>query len=313
VVYGTEGSRVEVASNPEFLREGSAVHDFLRPDRIVIGVRSTWAEARLRALYDPILQAIVSCPGHDDCPTPRSRPSLVVTNVETAELIKHASNAFLATKISFINAIADVCDHIGADVLKVAEAMGNDPRIGPQFLHAGIGYGGSCFPKDVAAFTRFSDELGVDSGLLAAVTRINHRRVDVAVDKLREALWILRGKRIGVLGLAFKPHTDDVRESPALALAARLEAEGADVVGYDPHAARPAVAAMPDLRIVEDPYQAAADADAIVLTTEWPALLALDWDLLKRTMRRPVILDGRNALDRDRLLAAGFEYIGMGR
>ena len=313
-VYGGRGmGRVEVASNPEFLREGSAVHDFLRPDRIVLGVRSDWAEERLRALYAPLVGDAFRCPTHPDCsPVPGGSP-VMVTNVETAELIKHASNAFLAAKISFINTVADVCDRIGADVRMVAQAMGLDARIAPSFLQAGIGYGGSCFPKDVAAFTRFAEEIGIDSSLLAAVTRMNRARVDVAVEKLRKTLWILRGKRIGLLGLAFKPHTDDVREAPALALATRLRQEGAETVAYDPHARTTARAAAPDLVIVDDAYQVAAEADALVLATEWPELLSLDWDALKRIMRRPVILDGRNALDRERLQAAGFEYLGMGR
>jgi UDPglucose 6-dehydrogenase len=191
--------------------------------------------------------------------------------------------------------------------------MGLDPRIGPSFLQAGLGYGGSCFPKDVAAFTRFSEEVGVEFNLLSEVTRINDRRIDLAVEKLRKTLWILRGKRIGLLGLAFKPHTDDIREAPALVLAARLIQEGAHVGGCDPHATQAAKCAVPGLIIADDPYRLAAEADALVLTTEWPEFLSLDWGALKRTMRRPVILDGRNALDRDLLLAEGFEYLGMGR
>jgi UDPglucose 6-dehydrogenase len=312
-IYGGRNSRrVEVASNPEFLREGSAVHDFLRPDRIVIGVRSAWAEERLRALYGPIIAGQLECPGHQGCPRGTQVP-FVVTNVETAELIKHASNAFLATKISFMNAMADVCDRIGADIGRVAEGMGLDPRIGKSFLQAGLGYGGSCFPKDVAAFTRFSAEIGVEFGLLAEVARINRGRIDMVVEKLRKALWIVRGKRVGLLGLAFKPHTDDIREAPALSLAARLVQEGAIVAGCDPHAAQAAQAAVPGLVLVDDPYRLATDADALVLTTEWPEFLSLDWGTLKRTMRRPVIVDGRNALDRDSLLAEGFEYFGIGR
>jgi UDPglucose 6-dehydrogenase len=312
-VYGQrEFGRVEVASNPEFLREGSAVHDFLRPDRIVVGVRSGWAEQRFRALYAPISKGEVECPAHVGCPR-GSRIPFVVTSLETAELIKHASNAFLATKISFINAVADLCDRVGADIGVVAEGMGLDPRIGPSFLRAGLGYGGSCFPKDVTAFMRFAAEVGVGFDLLAEVTRINRRRIDVAVEKLRKTLWILRGKRVGLLGLAFKPFTDDVREAPALALAARLVQEGAIVAGCDPHAARVARAAELGLIVAEEPYHLAADADALVLTTEWPEFLSLDWGTLKRRMRRPVILDGRNALDRDLLLAEGFEYLSMGR
>jgi UDPglucose 6-dehydrogenase len=305
------GARVEVASNPEFLREGSAVHDFMRPDRIVLGVRSAWAEDRLRQLYEPILQGTAECPAHDDCQAADHVPVLV-TNVQTAELIKHASNAFLATKISFVNAVADICDRIGANVRMVAEGMGLDPRIGRHFLQAGIGYGGSCFPKDVAAFVRFARQVGADFGLLEAVVRTNGRRVEIALDKLRDSLWILRGKRVGLLGLAFKPHTDDIREAPAMKLAGRLLEEGVEVVGFDPQAMPGARTMLPALRLVDDPYEVATDADGLILTTEWPELLALDWDRLKRAMRRPLILDARNALDPGHLRAAGFEYLGMG-
>jgi len=303
---------IEVASNPEFLREGSAVHDFLRPDRIVVGVRSGRAEERLRTLYASVLTGRIACPAHESCGSGEPIP-LLVTNVETAELIKHASNAFLATKISFINAVADICDRIGADVSTVADGMGLDPRIGREFLHAGLGYGGSCFPKDVAAFVRFATEVGVDFALLSAVTQINGRRTEAAVEKLREALWILRGKRVGLLGLAFKPNTDDLRHAPGLALATRLMQEGAVVAACDPYAGTGARSVLPALEIVDDPYALAEGAEALALVTEWPQFLALDWSRLKRTMSRPVVLDGRNALNRAQLLAEGFEYIGMGR
>ncbi len=312
-VYGPKrAGHVEVASNPEFLREGSAVHDFLHPDRVVIGVRSARAEERLKTLYAPILERQVPCSAHEASSLLGAVP-LLVTDVETAELIKHASNAFLATKISFINVVADLCDRIGADVLLVAAGMGLDARIGPQFLRAGLGFGGSCFPKDVAAFIRFAEEIGVDLNLLREVSSINRRRIELAVEKLRRALWILRNKRIGLLGLAFKPHTDDMRHAPALALAERLIQEGAEVAGYDPHGQAAARAARPGLAVVDDPYALAEGADALVFATEWPEFSSLDWGRLKRAMRRPVILDGRNALEREKLLAEGFEYLGMGR
>ncbi len=310
-IYG--GAReVEVASNPEFLREGSAVHDYLHPARVVVGVKSARAAERLRDLYGPILEGRFDCPVHNLCPWNGDVPFLV-TNVQGAELIKHASNAFLASKISFINAVADVCERVGANVVQVAQGMGLDPRIGPSFLQPGLGFGGSCFTKDVCAFLRLAEELGVDFGLLREVDRINRRRIDVAADKLRKALWVLRGKRVGLLGLAFKPHTDDVRHAPSLSLAARLVEEGAEVVGYDPQACQAARAVMPTLAIADDPYGVAEGAEALVLVTEWPEFISLDWARVKQAMRRAIILDGRNALDREKLLAEGFEYIGMGR
>jgi UDPglucose 6-dehydrogenase len=310
-IYG--GAReVEVATNPEFLREGSAVHDYLHPARVVVGVKSACAAERLRDLYGPILEGRFDCPVHTLCPRNVDVPFLV-TNVQAAELIKHASNAFLASKISFINGVADVCDRVGADVVQVAQGMGLDPRIGPSFLQPGLGFGGSYFTQDVRAFLRLAEEMSVDFGLLREVDRMNRHRIDVAVGKLRKALWVLRGRRVGLLGLAIKPHTDDVHHAPALALAARLIEEGAEVVGYDPEARQAARAAMPTLAIADDPYAVGEGSDGVVLVTEWPELLSLDWGRLKWRMRRPVILDGRNALDREKLLAAGFEYLGIGR
>ncbi len=312
-IYGGSGAPgVEVASNPEFLQEGSAVRGCLHPDRVVVGVKSARAASRLRDLYLPIFEGQFECPVHTVCPQNGEIP-FVVTSIQTAELIKHASNAFLATKISFINAVADVCERVGADIVQVKEGMGLDPRIGRSFLQPGLGFGGSCFPKDIRAFQQLAEEVGVDFGLLREVDRMSRHRIDVAMEKLRKALWILQGKRIGLLGLAFKPHTDDVRNSPALALAARLREEGAEVVGCDPAALATARAAMPDLPLAEGPYAAAERAEALVLATEWPEFLSLDWGRLKRAMRRPVILDGRNALDRERVMAEGFEYLAIGR
>jgi len=312
-IYGGPGAReVEVASSPEFLRRGSAVHDCLHPDRLVVGVKSARAAQRLRDLYAPILEGRIACPFHEPC-VAAVPPPFVATSFQCAELIKHASDAFLAMKVSFINAVADFCERVGADVLQVAEGIGLDPRIGPSFLQAGLGFGGSCFAKDTLAFLRLAEEQGVDLGLVREAHQINRRRVQVAVEKLRRALWVLRGKRIGLLGLAFKPHTDDVREAPALALAARLIQEGAEVVGYDPQAGGAARAALPSLSLADDPYSLAQGAESLVLVTEWPEFLALDWGRLKQGMRRPVMLDGRNALDREKLVAEGFEYLGMGR
>ncbi len=312
-MYATSGARdIEVASNPEFLREGSAVCDTLHPDRIVVGVRSPRAAGRLRELYAPIVEGHFSCPVHPEC-APASAVPFVVTSIKSAEVIKVASSAFLAAKISFVNMVADLSERVGADIAQVAEGMGLDGRIGGAFLQAGLGFGGPCLPRDVHAFLRLADEMGVDFGLLREAMKVNARRIDAAVEKLRKALLTLRGKRIGLLGIAFKPHTEDVRHAPGLALAAQLIQDGADVVAYDPRAATAAGAALPRLTIADDAYTAAEGAEALVLVTEWPDFLSLDWPRLKRGMRRAVILDGRNALDREKIVAEGFEYLGMGR
>ncbi|HSC70072.1 MAG TPA: UDP-glucose/GDP-mannose dehydrogenase family protein [Candidatus Methylomirabilis sp.] len=302
----------DVASNPEFTREGMAVEDFLHPDRIVVGVGSPRAEQTLRELYAPIVEGKFRCPIHPECRQDRAVPFLV-TDLRSAELIKHASNAFLALKISFANALADVCERAGGDVLRVVEGVGLDKRIGRAFLNAGIGFGGSCFPKDVKAFVKIAEKSGYDFVLLQEVDRINEGRRDMVLQKLKQALWILRGKRIGLLGLAFKPNTDDVRQAPALGIARRLLEEGAEVQGYDPQATQKASQALPGLTLCSDPYAAAAQAEALVLCTEWAEFADLDWARVKAQMIRPLILDGRNALDRERLVSLGFEYIGIGR
>ncbi|RPI24038.1 MAG: UDP-glucose/GDP-mannose dehydrogenase family protein [Actinobacteria bacterium] len=306
------GIAFDVASNPEFTREGMAVEDFLHPDRIVVGVSSPRAEAVLRELYAPIVEGRFPCPVHPDCRVDRAVPFLV-TDIASAELIKHASNSFLAMKIAFANAVADVCEAAGADILQVVKGVGLDKRIGRAFLNAGIGFGGSCFPKDLKAFVKIAERNGYDFALLKEVDRLNVRRREMVVEKLQRALWILKGKRIGLLGLAFKPNTDDIREAPALAIARRLIEEGATVQGYDPQAAAKAHEAVPGLTICPDPYAAAAQAEAVVLCTEWPEFAGLDFARLKAGMVRPLILDGRNALDREALTALGFEYLGIGR
>ena len=312
-VYGKRpGVEFDVASNPEFTREGMAVEDFLHPDRIVVGVGSARAEHILRELYGPIVEGRFRCPIHADCRQDRAVPFLV-TDLRSAELIKHASNSFLALKISFANALADVCELAGGDILQVTKGVGLDKRIGRAFLNAGIGFGGSCFPKDVKAFVKIAEKSGYDFALLKEVERINERRRDWVVEKLTRALWILRGKRIGLLGLAFKPDTDDVRQAPALAIARRLLEEGATVSGYDPQAAAKARLALPELTLCPEPYEVAARAEAVVLCTEWAEFRELDWPRVKAAMVRPLILDGRNALDRERLITLGFEYIGVGR
>jgi UDPglucose 6-dehydrogenase len=306
------GITFDVASNPEFTREGMAVEDFLHPDRIVVGVSRPQAEAILRELYAPILEGRFACPIHSDCRVDRAVPFLV-TDIASAELIKHAANSFLALKISFANAVADVCESAGADILQVVKGVGLDKRIGRAFLNAGIGFGGSCFPKDLQAFVKIAEKNGYDFTLLKEVSRLNAQRRELVIAKLQQALWNLKGKRIGLLGLAFKPHTDDIREAPALAIARRLIEEGAVVQGYDPQAAAKAKEAVPELEICRDPYAVAAQADALLLCTEWPEFATLDFARLKAGMIRPLLLDGRNALNREALTALGFEYLGIGR
>ena len=289
----------EVASNPEFLREGSAVVDTLDPDRVVVGTSSERGLAALRELYQPILE--------------RSGAPFLATDRATAELIKHASNAFLATKISFINSVARVCERSGADVELVARGMGLDPRIGVHFLKAGAGYGGSCFPKDVAAFAHRSRELGVDFGILNEVAKINHEARRAVVDKVRDALWHLDGKRIGMLGLSFKPNTDDLREAPAIDVARDLLADGAQVVAYDPVAGEAAARQVPGLELADKAVGVADGAHAIVLMTEWAEFGELDPADLSDRMAYPILVDARNAVDADAFVAAGFTVAGVGR
>jgi UDPglucose 6-dehydrogenase len=293
------GADWEVASNPEFLREGSAVVDTLDPDRVVVGTDTERARATLRELYTPILE--------------RSGAPFLATDRATAELIKHASNAFLATKISFINSVARVCERSGADVELVARGMGLDPRIGVHFLKAGAGYGGSCFPKDVAAFAHRSRELGVDFGILNEVAKINHEARRAVVDKVRDSLWHLDGKRIGMLGLSFKPNTDDLREAPSIDVARDLLADGAQVVAYDPVAGDLAARQVPGLELADKAAEVADGAHAIVLMTEWAEFSELDPADLRGRMAYPILVDARNALDAEAFVAAGFTVAGVGR
>jgi UDPglucose 6-dehydrogenase len=293
------GADWEVASNPEFLREGSAVVDTLDPDRVVVGSASERGIAAMRELYAPILE--------------RSGAPFLATDRATAELIKHASNAFLATKISFINSVARVCERSGADVELVARGMGLDPRIGVHFLKAGAGYGGSCFPKDVAAFAHRSRELGVDFGILNEVAKINHEARRAVVDKVRDALWHLDGKRIGMLGLSFKPNTDDLREAPSIDVARDLLADGAQVVAYDPVAGEQAARMVPGLELVAKAVEVADGAHALVLMTEWSEFGDLEPADLRTRMAYPILVDARNALDADAFVAEGFTVAGVGR
>lgn len=312
-LYGREGkAEFYVASNPEFLREGSAVEDFLHPDRIVIGVEKPEAERLLRTLYDPVIRGGFSCPIHQNCPQREEVPFLV-TNMASAELIKHASNSFLAMKISFINLIADVCEKVRADVVRVAEGVGLDPRIGRAFLNAGIGFGGFCLPKDLQAFVRIGEKHGCDLNLLKEVERINENRIDVFIEKLRDRLWIIRGKTIAVLGLSFKPNTDDIRFAPALEIIGRLLKEGARVRAYDPKAMAKTQRVVTAVELCDDPYDALDGADAAAIVTEWDEFTNLDLSRVRRQMRRPLIVDGRNIFDPEMMDSLGIEYCGIGR
>jgi len=291
------GGRVGLAyvSCPEFLKEGSAVKDFLHPDRVVVGDEGGWAGDAVVELYEP-LQA-----------------PLVRTDIASAEMVKLASNAFLATKISFINEIANVCEETGADVVEVARGMGLDDRIGPKFLQAGIGFGGSCFPKDVDALKQLAGNSGYHFQLLNSVIQVNDLQKRRVIGKLQRHLGPLAGRRVALLGLAFKPNTDDMREASSLVLAARLQADGAEIAAYDPVAEEQARTLMGAVEFAETPLAALKDADAAVLVTEWPQLVALDWGEVAAAMRGNLIVDGRNALDADAVRAAGLLYEGIGR
>jgi UDPglucose 6-dehydrogenase len=302
----------DVASNPEFLREGSAVEDFFHPDRIVVGVESPQAASAMREIYEPILERQFTCPVHASCEK-RPAPPLVVTDINSAELVKHASNSFLAMKISFINLIADLCEAAGADITKVAEGIGLDRRIGASFLRPGIGFGGFCFPKDLQAFVRIGEKLGLDFSLLREVEKINLRRVDQFVEKVRKELWVLRGKKIGIWGLAFKPNTDDIRFAPSLAIIQRLLAEGAEVSAYDPQAMTRAKEELPGIHYCQDPYEAVEGAEALLLLTEWEEFSQADLDRVRKLMERPLLVDGRNMFTREKVVAHGFQYIGIGQ
>ena len=311
-VHNTNGLRYDVASNPEFLREGTSVGDFLHPDRIVIGVDSERAEELLREIYKPIIDQKFECPVHEDCGN-RKEPHFLVTDTGSAELIKHASNSFLAMKISFINMVANLCEAVGADVTKVAQGMGLDPRIGSAFLNPGIGFGGFCFPKDVQAFIRIAEKSGCDFSLLKEVEKINQTRVQHFVEKIRRELWVIRGKKIALWGLAFKPNTDDVRFAPSIALAKALLAEGAQLSAYDPEAMTKAEAVIPEIKCCADAYEAALGADAILVVTEWDEFRALDWKRVRSVVEQPLIIDGRNAFRPEEITCQGFRYVSIGR
>jgi UDPglucose 6-dehydrogenase len=298
-LYKKSDQEFDVASNPEFLREGTAVHDFQNPDRIIIGVETDKARDLLAKIYEKYTDRIL------------------ITNIDTAELIKHASNSFLAQKISFINLIADLCERTDADVELVAKGMGLDPRIGPQFLSAGLGYGGSCFPKDTKALIHIGEELGVNFDVLKEVDRININRIRVFIDKVRKALWILKDKKIALLGLAFKPETDDIRNAPSLRIIEELLKEGALLRLYDPKAVDNMKMVFPEKRpeiqYVESAYEAIEGANALLLITEWDEFRQLDFERVKSMMDNPIFIDGRNAFDPAEIRKLGFEYYSVGR
>jgi UDPglucose 6-dehydrogenase len=313
-VYGrNSGAKFRVASNPEFLREGTGVEDFLHPDRIVVGVEDAETERQLREIYQPVLDGKFNCPVHAGNCQVSTEPTFVVTTIASSELIKHASNSFLALKISYANALAALCERLGANVEEVTRAMGLDPRIGPHFLRAGLGFGGFCFPKDIQAFIRLAERVGVDFRLLKEAEAINNHQIDLFVEKVRRALWVIRDKRIALFGLAFKPYTDDIRFSPAIKLAQRLVAEGAQVHAYDPKAMDKARAVQPGIIYEADPYATAREADALILATEWPEFLNLDWEKIQAEMARPLLMDGRNLFNPKEIRALGFEYESVGR
>ena len=313
---GADPDSFDVASNPEFLREGTAVTDFLYPDRIVVGCDSERAAEVLREVYAPLTDGsyyqrsgAIPQPDRASIPAP-----IIVTTSKSAELIKHASNAFLAMKISFINAVASICESVGANVNQVCHGLGADSRIGPRFLNPGIGYGGSCFPKDVMAFRAVARECGYDFRLLDEVMRINEDQRDRFLRKVRSALWTLRGKHLGVLGLAFKGGTDDIRESPALFLVQALLQEGCKITAYDPAAMERTQETMnSNIKYASSAYEAAGGADALLILTEWEEFANLDLNRLNRELKYPIVIDGRNLYDPEVMAAHGFTYYSVGR
>lgn len=293
--YSQGNGEFDVVSNPEFLREGSAIYDTFHPDRIVIGTSSRRAADMLIELYQPL------------------DAEVIVTDINSAEIIKHAANSFLATKISFANALVHICEASGANVEEVTRGVGLDNRIGSRFLNAGVGYGGSCFPKDVSAFISIADELGYDFKLLKEVERINETQAEYFFNKIKETLWVLEGKVIAILGLAFKPNTDDMRNAPAEKIIARLLAEGTRIKVFDPKSMEKAKEILPDIEYCESPYQAAEGAEALVIITEWNEFKEMDLGRIKDLLHQPIIIDGRNIYDPAKMEELGFIYKSVGR
>ncbi len=285
----------DVASNPEFLREGSAISDFMKPDRVVLGVESKKAKQILTDLYKPL------------------NAPIIVTDIKSAEIIKHASNSFLATKISFINAVSNVCERAGADIKEVTRGMGLDKRIGKTFLDAGVGFGGFCFPKDLAAFRRISEKLGYDFGMLREAEKVNNQQKELFLKKIEDNIWNLENKTVGVLGLSYKPNTDDIRFAPAIDIVKALVAGGVKVKAFDPQAMNKAKKVLKKVIFCKDAYSAAKGSDCLVIITEWNEFKEIDFKKLKKLLKQPLIIDGRNIYDPRELKKLGFKYIGMGR
>ena len=317
LLNGTPAHLFDVASNPEFLREGTAVTDFLYPDRIVVGTNTTRAAKILYEVYRPMLDGSYYR-GVNIIPSLRASelpPPILTTSTQSAELIKYASNAFLAMKVSFINAVSTICDRVGADVEQVRRGVGLDSRIGARFLNPGIGYGGSCFPKDVAAYRAVARDCGYDFRLLEEVIRINNDQRQLFLRKVSSVLWTLKGKRLGVLGLAFKDGTDDVRESPAISIVESLLAEGCEIRAYDPAAMERARQLLPSegIQYVSSAYEAAKEADALLILTEWGDFKLLDFAHIRKLLRYPIVIDGRNLLDPEVMRQLNFHYVSIGR
>jgi UDPglucose 6-dehydrogenase len=316
--HGIDPHKFDVVSNPEFLREGTAIIDFLHPDRIVVGANNERSAEVLRRIYAPLTDGSYYTQP-DALPGVLSQASpakLLVTSAQSAEIIKHASNAFLALKISFINAVANLAESVDADIEDIAAGMGLDSRIGPKFLRAGLGYGGSCFPKDVAAFYWVAQQQGVDFQILEEVRKINATQQEVFFNKVRSALWTLRGKKLAALGLAFKGETDDIRDSPAIDVIKKLIAAGATVSAYDPAAIEKAKGVLPPsetMSYAANPYEAAEGADAVLILTDWAEFATLDLTRLNQALRFPIIIDGRNLYKPSEMLEQGFTYVSVGR
>ena len=316
--HGVDAQSFDVVSNPEFLREGTAVADFLHPDRIVVGAWNKRSADVLRRIYEPLTGgSYYSRRGALPGACSKEHPAkLLVTSAQSAEIIKHASNAFLALKISFINAVANLAEDVDADIEDIAAGMGLDSRIGPKFLSAGLGYGGSCFPKDVAAFHWVAQQRGIDFQLLQEVRKINETQREVFFNKVLSALWTLRGKKLAALGLSFKGDTDDIRDSPAIDIIKKLLRAGATVTAYDPAAMERTKEVLPpaeNMKYAGDLYEAAKDADAVLILTDWKQFAALDLVRLNRAVRFPIVIDGRNLYKPEQMQSHGFTYVSVGR
>jgi len=294
-MFNKRHAKFDIVSNPEFLREGTAIKDFMRPDRIVIGVENKRAKQIMAGIYEPI------------------KAKIIFTDIKSAELIKHASNSFLAMKISFVNSLSRVCDLSKADVEKVAEGIGMDKRIGSDFLKASLGYGGFCFPKDLAAFINVSERLGYSPELLKATAKVNEQQKEFFFRKIKKAVWNIGGKKIAVLGLSFKPNTDDTRLSPAIDIINMLKKEGAQIQVFDPKAMEKAKQELIGVSYCEDAYEAIKGADCLVITTDWPEFKELNFKRVKQLLKRPIIVDGRNMFDPDKMRKLGFTYASIGR